>query len=157
MGSVTVVTPFLLVGFLPHVVRSGVPLNRGKLQLSSLANRLYPKKSELKKNHHFARCSFLIYSLCIFFMYVMLSLNFSITLSFFFKFTFYLPRIHHSFSVSSHHPVFFFFFFSKIKRTFTFVSLFARFCSVSLALISLPTGEMFPFRFRLSNVSKPRR
>lgn len=32
-GSVTVVTPFLLVGFFPHVVRSGVPLHRGKLQL----------------------------------------------------------------------------------------------------------------------------
>lgn len=45
--------------------------------------------------------------------------------------------------------IFFFFFFSKTtkkeKSTFTFVSLFARFCSVSLALISLPTGEMFLF------------
>jgi len=46
-GSVTVVTPFLLVGFFPHVVRSGVPLHRGKLQLKlSLIVLIYPKKKK---------------------------------------------------------------------------------------------------------------
>lgn len=159
VGSVTVVTPFLLVGFLPHVVRSGVPLNRGKLQLSSLANRLYPKKINLKKSS-IARRSFLIYTLCIFFMYVILPFLIS-RLSSFFLF-FYLNSICHAYTTyfPFRHVTFLPFssLFSKNKKEreilSRFVSLFTRLSSVSLALISLPTGETFPFRFRLSNVSK---
>jgi hypothetical protein len=50
-GSVTVVTPFLLVGFFPHVVRSGVPLHRGKLQLKlSLIVLIYSKQKKKKKS-----------------------------------------------------------------------------------------------------------
>lgn len=47
-GSVTVVTPFLLVGFFPHVVRSGVPLHRGKLQLKLSLIVHYPKEKKNK-------------------------------------------------------------------------------------------------------------